>query len=222
MQFFSDTPQEALDTLKTLRRIEMKLSSRNVWLGRIKSIDQGVVNSVVTIQLKGGDTICSVITDNSIRRLELELGKDVMAIVKASNVLLGSNITSENISARNILTGMISTVVPGAVNDEITINLPGGVPSLQSSPRPVSNGWDLVPAWNYRPSSRQAMSSLPQPESHLATYIKRTESITLIKEAAHEIKSAYHHPPSPDLFYRLCPGTTDQSFCCCQHDRCLQ
>ncbi len=33
MQFFTDDPNGALQTLKTLRRIEMKLSARNVWLG---------------------------------------------------------------------------------------------------------------------------------------------------------------------------------------------
>ncbi len=126
MQYFADNPQEALETLKTLRRIEMKLSARNVWLGKIVSIDQGVVNSVINLQLKGGDKISSVITDNSVKRLELAPGKEVMAIVKASSVLLGSEIDPKKISARNILTGIISTIIPGAVNDEVTIDLPGG------------------------------------------------------------------------------------------------
>ena len=126
MQFFADNPQEALETLKTLRRIEMKLSARNVWLGQVVSIDTGVVNSVVNIQLKGGDKISSVITENSVRRLELGQGSEAMAIVKASNVLLGSEIDPEAISARNILTGTIGSILPGAVNDEVTIDLPGG------------------------------------------------------------------------------------------------
>ncbi len=126
IQFFADSPNEALETLKTLRRIEMNLSARNVWLGQVKGIDQGAVNSVVTLQLKGGDMISSVITENSVKRLGLEVGKDVMAIVKASNVLLGNKIDPETLSARNILTGTVSNIVMGAVNDEITINLPGG------------------------------------------------------------------------------------------------
>lgn len=126
IQFYADDPRQALETLKTLRRIEMNLSARNVWLGQVKSIDTGVVNSVVNIQLKGGDAISSVITDNSVKRLGLEVGKDVMAIVKASNVMLGGKIDPQAISARNILTGTISNIVPGAVNDEVTIDLPGG------------------------------------------------------------------------------------------------
>jgi molybdate transport system regulatory protein len=126
MQFFTDDPKEALQTLKTLRRIEMNLSARNIWLGQVKNIDKGVVNSVVTLQLKGGDTVSSVITENSVKRLGLEVGKDAMAIVKASNVLLGSEIDYATLSARNILTGTINNIVPGAINDEITIALPGG------------------------------------------------------------------------------------------------
>ena len=126
MQFFADDPQEALQTLKLIRRIEMNLSARNVWFGQVKTIDQGAVNSVVNIQLKGGDNISSVITVNSVKRLGLTPGMDVQAMVKASNVLLGSKIDPQAISARNILIGTISNIVTGAVNDEVTIDLPGG------------------------------------------------------------------------------------------------
>jgi molybdate transport system regulatory protein len=125
-KFAAEDPQEALITIKTLRRIEMKLSARNVWLGQVAEIEQGAVNSVVHIQLKGSDRITSVITDASVKRLGLAAGSEVTAIVKASNVLLGMDIDPQTISARNILSGIISNIIPGAVNDEITIELPGG------------------------------------------------------------------------------------------------
>jgi len=104
----------------------MKLSARNVWVGQVVTIETGVVNSVVNIQLKGGDKISSVITDNSVKRLELAPGKEVMVIVKASCVMLGRDVDPAQISARNILSGTISAIITGAVNDEITIDLPGG------------------------------------------------------------------------------------------------
>lgn len=125
-QFAAEDPQEALTTVKTLRRIEMQLSARNVWLGQVAEIEQGAVNSVVYIQLKGNDRITSVITDASVKRLGLAPGREVMAIVKASNVLLGLDIDPQAVSARNILSGTITHIIPGAVNDEITIELPGG------------------------------------------------------------------------------------------------
>ena len=104
----------------------MKLSARNVWLGRVAEIEQGAVNSVVHIQLKGSDRITSVITDASVKRLDLKPGMEVMAIVKAPCVILGLDIDPQKISARNILTGTVSNIIAGAVNDEITIELAGG------------------------------------------------------------------------------------------------
>lgn len=125
-QFAAEDPQEALATIQTLRRIEMKLSARNVWIGQVVEIQHGAVNSVVHIQLKGQDRITSMITDASVTRLGLKKGLEVMTIVKAPSVTLGLDIDPQKISARNILTGTISNILPGAVNDEITIELTGG------------------------------------------------------------------------------------------------
>ena len=126
LNFFYFSPEEAFNTLKTLRRIEMKISARNVWLGNVTAIEKGAVNSVVTIALKGTDRIVSVITDNSVQRLGLQPGVEVLAIAKASSVMLGLEVESEKISARNLLRGQISRIVPGVVNDEVTIDLAGG------------------------------------------------------------------------------------------------
>ena len=35
LNFFYFSPEEALNTLKTLRRIEMKIGGRNVWPGNV-------------------------------------------------------------------------------------------------------------------------------------------------------------------------------------------
>ena len=126
LNFFYFSPEEAFNTLKTLRRIEMKISARNVWLGNVAKIEKGAVNSVVTVALKGQDTIVSVITDNSVQRLELEPGAEVLAIVKAPSVMLGLEIDRKKISARNILEGTINRIVSGVVNDEVVIDLAGG------------------------------------------------------------------------------------------------
>ena len=126
LNFFYFSPEEAVHTLKTLRRMEMKISARNVWLGNVAHIEKGAVNSVVTVALKGQDTIVSVITDNSVQRLGLEPGSEVLAIVKAPSVMLGLEVERQKISARNILEGEISRIVSGVVNDEVTIDLAGG------------------------------------------------------------------------------------------------
>jgi molybdopterin-binding protein len=67
----------------------MKLSARNVLKGKVKSIKHGAVNSEVVVQLPDGLEITSVITKTSVENLSLKEGKDVYAIVKATNVILG-------------------------------------------------------------------------------------------------------------------------------------
>ncbi len=66
----------------------MKLSARNMLKGTVKQIIAGAVNSEVIIQLAGGETIVSVITKESVESLGLAVGKEVYAVVKASNVMV--------------------------------------------------------------------------------------------------------------------------------------
>jgi len=67
----------------------VKLSARNVFKGKVKSIHDGVVNSEVIVQLPGGMEIVSIITRTAAQNLELKDGKEVYAIIKATNVILG-------------------------------------------------------------------------------------------------------------------------------------
>lgn len=68
----------------------MKISARNVLKGTVKTIEMGAVNAEVTIELPGGTEIVSIITISSAKSLELEVGKEAYAIVKASNVMIGA------------------------------------------------------------------------------------------------------------------------------------
>jgi len=69
----------------------LKLSARNILKGKVKSVTPGMVNVEVTVELPGGTEIVSVITRASAENLKLTKGKDVYAIVKASNVILGTD-----------------------------------------------------------------------------------------------------------------------------------
>jgi len=66
----------------------MKLSARNVLKGKVTKIIPGSVNSEVIIELPGGAEIVSVITKSSVESLELKVGKEVYAVIKASNVMV--------------------------------------------------------------------------------------------------------------------------------------
>lgn len=69
----------------------MNISARNVLKGKVKEVKPGVVNSEVTVELPGGVAIVSVITKESAEKLRLSAGKDVYAVVKASNVMIATD-----------------------------------------------------------------------------------------------------------------------------------
>jgi len=68
----------------------MKLSARNVLNGTVKTVEIGVVNAEVTVELASGLEITSIITKKSCENLGLEIGKEVQVVVKASNVMIGT------------------------------------------------------------------------------------------------------------------------------------
>lgn len=66
----------------------MRISARNVLKGRVKKIIEGAVNSEVILETATGEEIVSVITKESVASLGLTEGKQVYAVIKASNVMI--------------------------------------------------------------------------------------------------------------------------------------
>lgn len=102
----------------------MRLSTRNQLKGTVSAISVGAINSEVIISLPGGANIVSVVTNGAVKSLELEVGKTAYALIKSSNVIIGIDI--QKISARNVLTGKVSSIIEGSVNDEVSIDLGSG------------------------------------------------------------------------------------------------
>ena len=66
----------------------MKLSARNQLKGVIKTINHGPVSTEVVLDVNGNE-IASSITTASATRLDLKVGDTVVAIIKASSVMIG-------------------------------------------------------------------------------------------------------------------------------------
>ena len=66
----------------------MKVSARNHLKGTIKSLTIGTVNTEVVIEVAPGVEVVSTITKASAEAMELAEGKEVYAMVKASNIML--------------------------------------------------------------------------------------------------------------------------------------
>lgn len=100
----------------------MKISARNQLKGMIVEIEEGAVNGIVTIEIPCGCKIKASITNAAIHDLGLEVGKEAIAIIKASSVMFATD-RIPNISARNQLKGKLVEVEEGAVNGIVTIEL---------------------------------------------------------------------------------------------------
>lgn len=67
----------------------MKLSARNQLKGKIREIDAGAVSAILKIDIGGGQTVTSSITNEAVRDLGLKAGDSVYAVIKASDVMIG-------------------------------------------------------------------------------------------------------------------------------------
>ena len=66
----------------------MKLSARNQLQGVIKSINHGPVSTEVVVDVNGSEVVSSITTDSA-KSLDLKVGDRVIAVIKASSVMIG-------------------------------------------------------------------------------------------------------------------------------------
>lgn len=113
------------DFQKLMRRMAVKASARNQFVGPVSALREGAVNFEVCLRLDAHNEIVAIITRESAENLELRIGMEVQALVKAQAIILSST-PDLRTSARNQLRGIVSRIVPGTVNAEVAITLPGG------------------------------------------------------------------------------------------------
>jgi molybdopterin-binding protein len=67
----------------------MKLSARNQLKGKVTDIKQGPISSEVTIDVNGVSIISSI-TTGSVEEMNLKIGDEATAVVKASSVMIAN------------------------------------------------------------------------------------------------------------------------------------
>jgi len=72
----------------------MALSARNQFSGTILSVRNGAVMSEVVIDI-GGHQIVSLISTSSVKRLKLKKGKRAIAVIKATEVIISTDLPGE-------------------------------------------------------------------------------------------------------------------------------
>lgn len=110
-----------------LKVLNMKTSARNQWLGKVSAVRSGAVNDEVEVSLPGGQRLASIITHESTQALGLKTELPVIVLVKASSVLLATDLAGARVSARNRIDGTVHALTPGAVNAELTLRTADGL-----------------------------------------------------------------------------------------------
>lgn len=114
------------DFVFLFKRLIMKASARNQFFGKVTDVAIGAVNVTVVVGLKGGENIVATITKESAESLAIKTGVDVVALVKAPQIIVITDFGGYRLSARNQLKGSVSRIQKGAVNSEVVIELSGG------------------------------------------------------------------------------------------------
>ena len=92
-------------TFQTMERLAMQISARNQIQAKVLSVLSHHVNAKIVLELKSGQILYSVITQEAVENLHIVEGQMVTAIFKSNNVLL----TSDN--EENILKGRVLEVL---------------------------------------------------------------------------------------------------------------
>ncbi|ARP98145.1 TOBE domain-containing protein [Pseudorhodoplanes sinuspersici] len=67
----------------------MKLSARNRIKGRIVDVRLGTTTAHVKIDIGGGQVITAAITNEAVDEMDLTVGREAYAVIKASDVMIG-------------------------------------------------------------------------------------------------------------------------------------
>ena len=104
----------------------MKTSARNALRGVIEVVHPGAVNAEVILRVAENVKIVAVITRDSVEELGLAPGREAIALIKASFVILAPAGERLRTSARNAFEGVVVRHEVGAVNDEVVLELQPG------------------------------------------------------------------------------------------------
>ena len=97
------------------------ISASNKMKGEVINVNIGAVNGIVKVKF-GSNTVSATISLEAIKELGITEGKEVTAIAKATDVMVGVG-EIKGISARNIFKGKVVKINEGAVNSIVNIKV---------------------------------------------------------------------------------------------------
>ena len=127
VQLLNNDSTDLQTDFTVLRTLNLKTSARNQFSGTVTAVRSGAVNDEVELTLPGGARIVAIVTRESTESLGLRTNMAAFALIKASSIMVATELHNVKISARNQLSGTVTAVTPGAVNAEVVITMDGGI-----------------------------------------------------------------------------------------------
>jgi molybdate transport system regulatory protein len=123
---FSDENIQEVTRLYMERESARLTSARNSFFGKVRTLREDEVQTLVELETSDGDSIFSVITRPSAQRLGLRLGMMVTAEVKAPWLIVEPCHRPGQSSAENQRQGLIVRIETGRINTECALRLADG------------------------------------------------------------------------------------------------
>jgi molybdate transport system regulatory protein len=123
---FSDDDIHRVAKFFLEKEAKRKTSARNTFFGKIGAIQKGDVQTRVELVTIGGDLLTTIITNDSLTRLGLQVGTLITAEVKAPWVILQKEDEAPKCTAENKFRGTIDRITKGKVTTEYVVRIDDG------------------------------------------------------------------------------------------------
>jgi molybdate transport system regulatory protein len=120
---FSDEDIQQATHFFLEKEARRKTSARNRFFGKITKIQKGDIQSKVEMLTIGGDSVTTIITNDSLHRLGLKPGRMISAEIKAPLVVLFKASEDPKVTAENRFHGTIVRVNKGRITTEYVVRL---------------------------------------------------------------------------------------------------
>jgi molybdate transport system regulatory protein len=135
---------ERADFRRLLRRLSLRTSARNQFVGSVCGVHGGPVDFEVRVRVDEGLELVVVVTPDSAAQLELALGSEVVVLVKAPAMQLHAEAPAPGAIA-NRLWGKVVRVVGGPSHAEVVVDLGGARSVVAVVPRATVEALALAP-----------------------------------------------------------------------------
>lgn len=103
-----------------------KTSARNSFFGKVQKIQKGDIQTKIEMFTISGNKITTIITNDSLAKLNLQIGSLIIAEIKAPWIIIEKNIKNPRTTAENCFLGKISRISKGEITTEIIVTLGDG------------------------------------------------------------------------------------------------